>query len=181
MATKGILARDLPCTLLSIDPGAMSGWALWDPDCRGWDVGVVETWHDRARAAWLAVTFAKAADRPLVVVAETWPGLRGTALAGLGAQWGRWLAELERLDVPARRVVRLTTGDWRRVVLGGVRCRSTEAWKAASRARAHAVLGHDPGPDAADALCIGLAGLRSPSVAKAIGARELKRLGWEER
>ena len=186
---KGILARDLPCVVLAIDPGATSGWALWGPDrprspsdrLRSWTVGTASTWQGRYAAVVDAAHLASDADLPLVVVAETWPGLRGTALAGLGAQWGRWLAELERLDVPARRVVRLTTGDWRRVVLGGARCRSTEAWKAASRARAHAVLGHDPGPDAADALCIGLAGLRSPAVAAAIGKRELRRLGWEER
>jgi hypothetical protein len=199
MATKGILARDLPCTLLSIDPGATSGWALWssrlcasdvppgaitreqDGVTWWWETGIADDWRSRRGIVLDAVQRALDRSRPLVVVAETWPGLRGTALAGLGAQWGRWLAELERLDLPARRIVRLTTGDWRRVVLGGVRCRSTEAWKAASRARAHAVLGHDPGPDAADALCIGLAGLRSPSVANAIGKRELKRLGWEER
>ena len=81
--------------------------------------------------------------------------------------------------MPAKHIVRLTTGDWRRAVLGGARCRTTEAWKAASQARAASVLGYDPGPDAADALCIGLAALRSPAVAKAIGKRELKRLGWE--
>jgi len=171
-----MLLRDLPCTLLAIDPGATSGWA--HNGAGAWTAGTASSWRERYAVVADAWQF-EGQGRPLVVVAETWPGLRGTALAGLGAQWGRWLAELERLDVPARRVVRLTTGDWRRVVLGGVRCRSTEAWKAASRARAHAVLGHDPGPDAADALCIGLAGLRSERVAKAIGARELKRLGWE--
>jgi hypothetical protein len=183
MATKGIFARDLPCTILSIDPGAASGWA--HNGAGAWTVGTASSWRERYAVvadAWQL----EGQGRPLVVVAEQWTKSGGrpfpvATIAGLGAQWGRWLAELERLDVPARRVVRLTTGDWRRVVLGGVRCRSTEAWKAASRARAHAVLGHDPGPDAADALCIGLAGLRSPAVAAAIGVRELRRLGWEER
>jgi hypothetical protein len=172
-----MLSRDLPCTLLSIDPGATSGWA--HNGAGSWTVGTASTWRERYAVvadAWQL----EGQGRPLVVVAETWPGLRGTALAGLGAQWGRWLAELERLDVPAKRVVRLSTGAWRAQVLGGARCRGTDAWKAASRARAHAVLGHDVGPDAADALCIGLAGLRSEAVAKAIGVRELKRLGWSE-
>ena len=173
-----MLSRDLPCVLLAIDPGATSGWALWDGT--RWETGTAEYWKTRAGVCLDAGMAAHESKRPLVVVAETWPGLRGTALAGLGAQWGRWLAELERLDVPAKRVVRLSTGAWRAQVLGGARCRGTDAWKAASRARAHAVLGHDVGPDAADALCIGLAGLRSETVAKALGARELKRLGWGE-
>jgi hypothetical protein len=176
-----MLARDLPCVILAVDPAATSGWALLvgGSDPRGHRVGIATEWQDRMAAAVDASHLASDLGPPLVVVAETWPGLRGTALAGLGAQWGKWLAELERLDVPDGRIVRVDTGTWRKTVLGITR-QSGEASKRAAMMRAHAVLGHDVTADEAEALCIGLFGLRSEKVAKAIGARELKRLGWSE-
>lgn len=181
-----MLARDLPCVVLSIDPGATSGWALWDDEC-GWTTGLAFTWDERRDAACQAYTLARAANCPLVVVAETWRNTRPkngrpfplpTAI-GLGAQWGLWLAELQRLDVPEKRIVRVDTGTWGQVVLGRSRM-TTEQRHAASQLRARAVLGHDVTADEAAALCIGLWGLRSEKVAAAIGKRELKRLGWSE-
>lgn len=177
MSRSITLARDLPCTVLAVDPAATSGWALWTG--KGWTTGVAERWKTRAGACLDAAMWAHETQRPLVVVAETWPGLRGTALAGLGAQWGRWLAELERLDVPEKRIVRVDTGTWRKAVLGITR-QTGDASKRAAMMRARAVLGHDVTADEAEALCIGLYGLRSERVAKAIGVRELKRLGWTD-
>lgn len=179
-----MLARDIPCVILAVDPAATSGWALTyvlphEPHLRTWSHGVAETWQNRSFAVDQADVIASTIGRPLVVVAETWPGLRGSALAGLGAQWGRWLAELERLDVPERRIVRVDTGTWRKTVLGITR-QSGDASKRAAMLRARAVLGHDVTADEAEALCIGLFGLRSERVAAALGRRELKRLGWSE-
>lgn len=172
-----MLSRDLPAVVLAVDPAATSGWAVHvDGE---WHTGVAESWRARRLAAYDGWECARRLDRPLVIVAETWPGLRGTALAGLGAQWGRWLAELERLDVPEKRIVRVDTGTWRKTVLGITR-QSGDASKRAAMMRARAVLGHDVTADEAEALCIGLFGLRSEKVAKAIGVRELKRLGWSE-
>ena len=178
-----MLARDIPCVILAVDPAATSGWALWDGS--EWTTGVANTWVDRADAVMDAWSFDAVAgpvegrDRPLVVIAETWPGLRGSALAGLGAQWGKWLAELERIDVPEKRIVRVDTGTWRKTVLGITR-QSGDTSKRAAMLRARAVLGHDVTADEAEALCIGLWGLRSEKVAAAIGKRELRRLGWSE-
>lgn len=171
-----MLARDLPCTILAVDPAATSGWA--HQGAGTWTTGVATTWRERYAAVADAWSL-EGRDRPLVVVAETWPGLRGTALAGLGAQWGRWLAELERLDVPEKHIVRVDTGTWRKSVLGITR-QSGDASKRAAMMRARAVLGHDVTADEAEALCIGLFGLRSEKVAAAIGKRELRRLGWSE-
>lgn len=172
-----MLARDLPCVLLAVDPAATSGWAAHiDGE---WHTGIAEDYRARRLAAYDTWSCARQLGHPLVVVAETWPGLRGTALAGLGAQWGKWLAELERLNVPDKRIVRVDTGTWRKTVLGITR-QSGDASKRAAMLRARAVLGHDVTADEAEALCLGLWGLRSEKVAKAIGARELKRLGWSE-
>jgi hypothetical protein len=183
-----MLSRDLPCVLLAIDPGATSGWAHNGADA--WTVGTASTWRERYAVvadAWQL----EGQGRPLVVVAETWKvsgsekskqgkskRWNSQTIAGLGTGWGLWLAELQRLDVPERRILRVDTGTWGQVVLGKSYM-STEQRHAASQMRARAVLGHDVGPDEAAALCIGLWGLRSETVAKAIGVRELKRLGWE--
>lgn len=185
-----MLARDLPCVLMAVDPGKTSGWALWTG--KGWETGVADYWKTRAGTCLDAGMWAHETQRPLVVVAETWrvsgggkQGREGRAswnsatIAGLGAQWGLWLAELQRLDVPERRIVRVDTGTWGQAVLGRSRM-TTEQRRAASRLRARAVLGRDVTHDEAAALCIGLWALRSEKVAKAIGARELKRLGWNE-
>lgn len=191
-----MLARDLPCVILAVDPAATSGWALVYaspsvPSAQVWQHGVAETWIHRSDACARAHGVAHALGRPLVVVAETWrvsggkQGREGRAswnsatIAGLGTSWGLWLAELQRLDVPERRIVRVDTGTWGQVVLGRSRM-TTEQRHAASQLRARAVLGHDVTPDEAAALCLGLWGLRSEKVAKAIGVRELKRLGWRE-
>lgn len=192
-----MLARDLPCVLMAVDPGKASGWALtyvapYEPHLRTWSHGTTETWLHRSDACTHAHAIAHAIGQPLVVVAETWrvsgggkQGREGRAswntqtIAGLGAQWGLWLAELQRLDVPERRIVRVDTGTWGQVVLGRSRM-TTEQRHAASRLRARSVLGHDVGPDEAAALCLGLWGLRSEKVAAAIGKRELRRLGWSE-
>lgn len=184
-----MLAHDLPCTILAVDPGKTSGWAVHVDD--EWHTGVAEDYRARRLAAYDAWSCARRSDRPLVVVAETWrvsggkQGREGRAswnsatIAGLGAQWGLWLAELQRLDVPERRIVRVDTGTWGQVVLGRSRM-TTEQRHVASQLRARAVLGHDVGPDEAAALCIGLYGLRSEKVAAAIGKRELRRLGWSK-
>lgn len=171
-----MLARDLPCVLLAVDPAATSGWALWTG--QAWATGVATDWRHRFCVARDAGHARALTGMPLVVVAETWPGLRGAALAGLGTQWGKWLAELERYEL-APKVVRADTGTWRKAVLGITR-QSGDASKRAAMLRARAVLGHDVTADEAEALCIGLWGLRSEKVAAAIGKRELRRLGWSE-
>lgn len=187
-----MLARDLPCVVLAVDPGATSGWALTyvlpgEPYLRTWSYAVAETWQDRSFAADQAHVIACTTGLPLVVVAETWRNTRPkggrpfpmSTAVGLGAQWGKWLAEIERLDVPAKRILRVDTGTWGQAVLGRSRL-TTEQRRVASMLRARAVLGRDVTHDEAAALCIGLWALRAEATAKAIGKRELKRLGWSE-
>lgn len=191
-----MLARDLPCAILAIDPGEVSGWATSVPPLRlpgesRWELGVAKTWRERQAVVLQALGLAAGVNRPLVVVAETWrasgakkgrdgrESWNSETIAGLGARWGLWLAELQRADVPPRRIVRVDTGTWTQVVLGGVRV-TTEQRRARSILRAKAVTQRaDVQHDEAAALCIGLWGMRAEKVASAIGKRELKRLGWD--
>ena len=190
-----MLARDLPCVLMAVDPGKASGWALtyvapYEPHLRTWSHGTTETWLHRSDACTHAHAIAHAIGQPLVVVAETWR-MKKTGpkksqskiglpqILSLAAQWGRWLAELERLDVPAKRIVLVETGTWRQAIFGRSRGGSA-GFKTQAMMRARAVLGHNMTADEAEALCIGLYGLRSEKVAAAIGKRELRRLGWSE-
>jgi hypothetical protein len=173
--------------MLAIDPAATSGWA--HNGAGSWTVGTASTWRERYAVvadAWQL----EGQGRPLVVVAETWrtntegPKKKRSKIGfpqvlSLGAQWGRWLAELERLDVPSKRILLVDTGTWRQAIFGRSRGAS-DGFKRQAQMRARVVLGHDVGPDEAEALCIGLWGLRSEAVAKALGVRELKRLGWSE-
>jgi hypothetical protein len=151
-------------------------------------VGTASSWRERHTVV-MSARQLEGQDRPLVVVAETWrtntegPKEKRSKIGfpqvlSLGAQWGRWLAEFERLDVPPKRILLVDTGTWRQAIFGRSRGAS-DGFKRQAQMRARVVLGHDVGPDEAEALCIGLWGLRSEKVAKALGARELKRLGWE--
>ena len=157
--------------ILAIDPGKTSGWALFD--C-GWTTGVSMSAVDRQLAVARATQAERSTGQRLVVVGETWiatgvrRGREGRALstqtvAGMGAAWGRWAEQLELHGVPKRRIVRVDSGTWRRAVLGATR-QTTEQAKRAAMMRARAVLGHDVGPDEAEALMIGLWAERDPGV-----------------
>ena len=87
-----------PCTILAVDPGKVSGWSHFHHGHNAGS-GVARTHEERRVAVASAVEIALGERVPLVVVAEKWtPGGRfagARTMAGLGAQWGLWLAALE--------------------------------------------------------------------------------------
>ncbi len=168
------------CIILAIDPGKVSGWAIWrDGACIG--SGVARTHDDRAYAVRFAEDYRQTFALPLVVVAEKWtPGGRfagARTMAGLGAQWGLWLAALEAGGVPKARVLRVHTQTWRARVLGGGWGVTSAQWDALAQRRARVELGFDREIDdnEADAVCIGAWATLAPEVAKKLSTARTKR------
>lgn len=180
--------------ILAIDPGATSGWCVLVPEAQSRaprvEAGVAKTTPQREACVQLAVTTAAKRERALVVVAETWrvpapkpgearPGEKrrpfgAQTAAGLGANWGRWLAELERAAIRASSIIRVDTGTWRARVLGYPKRRPTEAWKRAALARASTVTSAELAHDAAEAVCIALWAQIAGEVGLALPAATLR-------
>lgn len=164
------------CVILAIDPGAVSGWAVFIRGERRSSGRIPEREPatlrlNRHDVVMMAKDAADNENLPLVVVAEKWTAggwASHLTLVGLGAAWGEWRAALDRWGVPKRRVVRVYSQTWRAAVIGG-RQRSTEKWKASARLVAQAqcrTLAIDD--DQAEAICIGLWALRAEAVAKVL-------------
>lgn len=184
--------RPWPIVILAIDPGATSGWCVLVPEAQNRtaprvEAGIATTATHRDAVVRLGLAFANERDRDLIVVAETWkipkpqPGEKRRAFgaqtaAGLGASWGRWLADLERAGIRPRSVMRVDTGTWRARVIGGSRARSTADWKRAAQFRARALFAtsHDLEDDAAEAACIALWAERAGEVGLALPATTLR-------
>ncbi len=148
-----------PYVVLAIDPGKVSGWALF---IEGDYItsGTARDYADRNNAARLGADAADTSKRPLVVVAEKWtPGGKfagARTMAGLGAAWGLWLAALEVAEVPVSRVLRVHTQTWRAAVLGGGWGVTSREWDARAQRHARVVTGRDELDDnEADAIGIG--------------------------
>jgi hypothetical protein len=155
------------CVLLAIDPGEVSGWALFE---YGHLVGHGACKHGHAAVIDQAIESARAAQLPLIVVAERWTagGWQSHAtLLGLGAAWGVWAEALRVRGVAKRRIVRVYPQTWRAATLGG-RQRSSELWKQASMAYAKTRFGVTVGGDVADAICIGVWGAHAGLVGAVI-------------
>jgi hypothetical protein len=162
-----------PITVLAIDPGQTSGWAV--VDSRGvYRNGLASNAEDRR------VVVRDYADRVDVIVREKWsPGGRMThqTSLGMGATWGRWLEALELGNV-ATKIVAVKPEHWRKVLGGGRRTR--EQWKVLAVALAKQQPGHvNAGDDSAEAVCIGLWALRAPEVWEALPASKRRRLERE--
>lgn len=160
------------CTILAIDPGRTSGWALF---VRGVCVasGVAKTHEERESFADLAIVTATARGVPLVVVGEIWtPGGKfggARTMAGVGASWGQWLAAFEAAGIPKARVMRVKVQTWRAAVLGGAFGRTTEQWHAMAMRRAEHAIGRTPvDANEAEAVCIGIWATYAPEVARKI-------------
>lgn len=177
--TKWATVIPLPCVVLGIDPARVSGWSIF---ARGKYVtsGVAKTQADRELAVRIANAESGGEDIPLVVVAERWnPGGKWytATKVGIGTAWGLWLAELERIGLPKRRVVRVYPQTWRAAVLGmGGRGATTEACHQAALARAN-TLHHASATssDEAEAIAIAEWGTRSGEVAAVLPKRKGKR------
>lgn len=207
-----MLARDLPCVVLGIDPGMKrAGWCIYDPARRWVELGATGPRDVKARESVIADALwrAKTACLPLIVVGETWRvsgddeterGRRqnrgkdrrwnSQTIAGLGAAWGLWLAELYRLNVPDRRILRVDTGTWRKDMFGRIKLTTEAAIEhAAVRTLSMFQRVGVPGArldelramsDEVNAACMAAWAIRSESARDAIGVRELAKQKWSE-
>ena len=164
-----------PCVILAVDPGAKSGWAIFD---RGRYVtsGVATRSLGRKVAIDSATDQAKMSGLPLVIVAEKWTagGLHANpaTMAGLGAAWGMWAEAIEEAGIPKARIVRVFPQTWRAAILQPRRGTKSEVLKAMSVVRAQAITGMaDVNHDEADAVCIGLWATKAAVVAAKIPKR----------
>lgn len=164
-----------PCTILAIDPGRVSGWAVLVEGSLSAH-GAAQTSIQRSDAAGIAESTAWANGHKLVVVAEKWQGgWRGDrksarTVAGLGASWGKWEAVLEGV-VPKRRIVRVGQSTWRARVLGGKAARKTEAWKADAIVAVKYRYGVQVSGDEAEAILIGTWGAHAREVGRVLPKR----------
>lgn len=164
-----------PICILAIDPGAKSGWAIFANGVYSTS-GVATRSLGREIACSSAKQFAESTGSHLIVVAEKWtPGGKfagARTMAGLGANWGMWLAEIERAKIPKSRIVRVHTQTWRAAILAPKRGTKSDALKAMSIARAQAITGMpNVNHDEADACCIGLWATRASEVGTKIPKR----------
>ena len=155
--------------ILSVDPGATSGWAIYS---RGRYVtsGTAKTHDERAAAVMLAGVEADRLGLRLVVVAEKWTGggkrMHVTMVSGLGAAWGKWEAVLEAEEVPKSRVVRVYPQTWRARVLGASSSAGSEALKRHSLMAARIAKPGITDDNEADAIHIGQWSCFAPEVGK---------------
>lgn len=157
--------------ILAIDPGATSGAAILDAvTMHEW--ATVKTARERREMVCLARQRAAATGAALVVVGESWKGRRtGTmsmaSITGLGAAWGRWLEQLEIVNHPKRRIIRIDTGTWRKTLFGGRRRKGAE-FKELARRWCKQRYGIDLPHDVAEAACLGNAALMTGLVDKVL-------------
>jgi hypothetical protein len=165
-----VTAPPYPATVLAIDPGATSGFAV----VRGGRVlgsGTARCAADRRRIldAW--------GEKPDIIVREDWTrgGQWGfKQVLGMGAEWGRWAEAIELAGLRPLRVKKVEPNEWRWPLLGRSR-RTREQWKRAAIDYVGA-LNIDAGSDESEAICIGLFATRSEDVWNALTARERRRI-----
>ena len=159
------------CVVLAIDPGKVSGWALFLCG-RLIAVGTVRKASELQKVIDDAQQLAHKESLRLIVVAETWEagGWKShKQLIGMGASWGRWALALELAGHPVRRIVRVSVQTWRSVVLGGARTKHAAERYARARWPAFTF----PTDDAAEAACQGAWGCQAGEVLAVLPTRLL--------
>ena len=180
--------KALPCTILAIDPGAASGWAIMGERPDG-SFGLCDSGSVKGACRTAVKWAASRADfdaMPLVVVGERWMSRMdrrrgGYTQQGLGAAWGRWLQLLEDAEHPKRRTLRVDLMTWRRALFGHPLRRRSEEWKllAVARANHHTeTMRGDMSHDEAEAICIGEFAMRWDKVRDVLPKRHLQKHGW---
>lgn len=169
------------CVILAIDPGASSGWAIFDGG-RLVTCGHAQTQDERIGACLLAEVTAGGrgarAGAPLVVVAEKWTANRSAARdarmnaqtnQGLGQAWGLWLAAIEtELELPKRRVLRVAQSTWKAKVLGRANWKHGVAVEIMRTLASRHGAPSDAVEDVHAAVCIGLWAVRAGEVGRAL-------------
>lgn len=182
----------LPCALLAVDPGYVSGWAIMRAG-HLLDFGEVDAFDPEALSVVVrqALRAAHEAGVPLVMVREEW----GTGGARGLAQWGGlfaarkvWDATLERLrdthdQVATPKTMGAHISTWRSRVLGTSRVSKAEAKRLAlvqarRRFPTQTCSGlADENHNAAEAICIGVYAQHAGELGKLLPKRWLKSHG----
>ena len=123
MKTQGEMFESdgAPFVVLGVDPGEVDGWGIMRPDksIKAHGETKKRDAHGRKRAVLLAVGEALSLGVDLIVSREMWsaggPKATPTMIAGLGAQWGRWLEQLDLWApfLPPTRIVKFYPQSWR--------------------------------------------------------------------
>lgn len=146
------------CAILSIDPGATSGWALTSQGVYVTS-GEVRPMRElgRVREVCAGALIAAGVDGlPLVMVMErSFGGTRGT-IGGLGASAGIWKAQALEQGVQVSKILSVYTSTWRAAVLGrGWGNKPRDLARAKEREVAEEIAHSPLGPDESPAVCIG--------------------------
>lgn len=133
----------------------------------------VRTQPDREAAVEHLYTLALSMSLPPVIYAETWtPGGNWgfQTILGIGEGWGMWTAEFERArhrfgarSAPAP-VFRAPPNVWRDALFGKKRPTGREDSKMLARVYVERLMGVRVTDDVAEAICIGLFGIRDADV-----------------
>jgi hypothetical protein len=182
--------KPLRCAILALDTAATTGAAFLHPELWSFETSQGTTVTRDVRIAWTevvkkprpelftrALADALALDLPLVVVSEKWgsgtsandPRATKAMLGGLNATWGKYDLCREMAGIPKSRVVRVMPTEWQPAIVGAhLRGMEPPARKAEIQTflRRHYAL--DVTTDDADAVCIGLFGMRDARVLAAL-------------
>jgi len=119
--TPTLLAVPLPHVVLGIDPGAITGYAIFvNGEYHHSEVaGIAYTRH---LVVQYACEIATDIHQPLLVIAETWPSsflpngkrMSHDSIIGMGVNWGKWLQEIEMFMGAKPNVTLIDTLVWRK-------------------------------------------------------------------
>lgn len=161
------------CTVLAVDQGRRSGWAIFR---RGelMASGKAVNHTQRISAVEGASLVASKAKTQLVVCLEGHDhmpasmGANTATLIGLGAARGRWQECAEMWGIPSKRVVEIGVADWRRRVFGKQRKLRRSVVKQMAINAAKVLYNVDCEDDEAEAICIGSCAFNHPVVGAAV-------------
>lgn len=187
---KGASTTPHACAVLALDTAATTGAAFLYPELWSFKTSRGDPVTRDVRIAWTEVVkkprpdlFMRAIEHaaklglPLVVVSEKWgsgnssndPNATKAMLAGLSATWGKYDLCREMAGIPASRVVRVMPTEWQPAIVGShLRGMDKPERKAAIQLFLRQHYNLDVTSDEADAVCIGLFGIRDARVYSAI-------------
>lgn len=147
------------CVILAIDPGADSGFALYDHgELLEW--GNAHSFGMMRVAAERAHMHAEFIGAPLVIVIEShsvWAGWGAKQREAVIENVGEWKLAIKQLPkrMPVTKTIRVNVSTWRSTVLGKVRAVSKAEVKAVAFAIFKAKLATDIDHNTAEAILIG--------------------------
>lgn len=163
--------------VLAIDPAKTSGVAIFDQSELIAYGAVTDAWEREAVCKWVS-DYSKEREYPKpVVFAEKFyrgKGMSAQSMFGLGRMYGQWTHCLDLNAVGDRRRYRMYPSGWQKLSCGVNRDKKSVQWVNAEFDLELSVEEHD----VADAICIGVAGMRSEEYASLCRGRKQKRVEY---